>query len=34
MGDDEGVPGGANVAVEMVLGDIKTDADLVHDPSL
>ena len=34
MGDDEGLPRGAHVAVEVVLGDIETDEELVHDPSL
>jgi len=33
VGDDEGGPGGADWDVEMVLGDIETDEELVHDPS-
>lgn len=34
VGDDEGGAGGADWDVEMVLGDIETDEELVHDPSL
>jgi hypothetical protein len=34
VGDDERLPGGAYVAVEVVLGNIETDEEWVHDPSL
>jgi hypothetical protein len=34
VGDHEGLPRGAGVDVEMVLGDIETDEQMVHDPSL
>ena len=34
VGDDEGLPGGADVDIEVIFGDIETDEELVHDPSL
>ena len=32
--DREGLPGGAHVDVELGLGDIEADEEVVHDPSL
>jgi hypothetical protein len=34
VGDHEGLSGGANVDIEVVLGDIETDEEMVHAPSL
>jgi hypothetical protein len=34
MGKDERFSGGANVDVELRLGDIQADEEVVHDPSL
>ena len=34
VGNHEGLPGGADVDIELILGDIEADEEMVHDPSL